>query len=131
MEIGPLVSRRLLLVGVEDTLAEAARLMHDHATGSAVVMSDQGPGIITERDVLRAVAEGVDLTTTKVPAYMTARAITATGKWDVIEAAQQMTEGRFRHLIVLGEDGSVEGMLSIRDLVMALLKIIAPAPKAT
>jgi CBS domain-containing protein len=123
MEIGPLVSRRLLVVGVEDTLAEAARLMHDHQSGSAIVMGDEGPGIITERDILRAVAEGVDVNTIKVPGYMTASAITATIHWDVVEAAQQMIDGRFRHLIVLADDGTVEGMLSIRDLLGAMLNM--------
>jgi CBS domain-containing protein len=131
MEIGPLVSRRFLSVGVNATLADAARLMREHAVGSAVVMEEQGPGIITERDVLRAVADGADLATVRVPEYMTARAITATSHWDIVEAARQMTEGRFRHLIVLGADGSVEGVLSIRDLVGALLELIEPARQAT
>jgi CBS domain-containing protein len=108
---------------VEDTLAEAARLMHDHQSGSAIVMGEEGPGIITERDVLRAVAEGVDVNATKVPDYMTAGAITATIHWDVVEAARQMIAGRFRHLIVMADDGSVEGMLSIRDLMKAMLEI--------
>jgi CBS domain-containing protein len=96
--------------------------------GSAVVTSSEGsPGIITERDVLQAVADGVDLDATQVSDYMTANAITATESWDVVEAARRMSEGGFRHLVVVDEKGEVSGMLSIRDLVESILDLISAA----
>jgi CBS domain-containing protein len=85
-------------------------------------MTDQGPGIITERDILRAVAEGRDLNIATVEDVMTHNAITAFEDWEVRAAAQRMAAGGFRHLIVLGGGGQVEGVLSMRDLVMSLLR---------
>jgi CBS domain-containing protein len=109
-------------VGPGHSLAEAARRMHAGRVGSAAVtMEDAQPGIVTERDLLRAVADGVELESTPVSDYMTANAITATVGWNVREAARTMVEGGFRHLIVVNDRGDVHGMLSVRDLVEALL----------
>lgn len=121
MEIGPLVRHQPVEVGLKQSLAEASRAMNARKVGAAIVMTEAGPGIITERDILRAVSDGVDLGSTAVEAYMTARAITAYANWDVRQAASQMISGGFRHLIVLGDSAHVEGILSIRDLVPVLL----------
>ncbi len=126
MQIGPVVSRALLFVTAQDSIAEAARKMTERKVGSAVVMADQGPGIITERDVMRAVAAGVDVATAPVGDYMTHNAITAFEDWDVHAAAERMASGGFRHLIVLSMAGQVEGVLSIRDLLRALLEENTP-----
>lgn len=97
-------------------------MMNDRHSGSAVVESDmESPGIITERDLLRAVADGVDLNSTPVEDYMTANAITASATWDAEKAARSMLENGFRHLIVIDEGGRVDGILSIRDLIKGLL----------
>ena len=107
----------------EHTLSEAARRMRDRGVGSAVVISEEeDPGIITERDLLRALADGADPTSTKVGAYMTPNAVTVTLTWHVVDAARTMIERGFRHLIVLDDTGQIVGMLSIRDMVRALLK---------
>jgi CBS domain-containing protein len=127
MKVGPVVNRALLNVTLNDSLAEAARQMTARKVGSAIVMTDEGPGIITERDVLRAVAAGRDLEATRVEEYMTHNAITAFEDWDLREAAERMSTGGFRHLIVLGNGGQVEGILSMRDLMMALLRETSPA----
>jgi CBS domain-containing protein len=116
-QVSALASRRVISVGPAHTLAEAARRMNRGSAGSAAVMTEDGrPGIITERDVLRAVAEGVDPEATPVESYMTSNAITVSESWDALKAAQLMLDGGFRHLIVLGESGAIEGVLSIRDL---------------
>ena len=122
MKIGPIISRQLLVMALTDSLAEAARRMTARKVGSAIVATEGGPGIITERDILRAVAAGVDLAVATVEEYMTHNAITAFEDWDVRQAAQKMSEGGFRHLIVLGQGGQPEGVLSIRDLLMALMR---------
>ncbi len=107
----------------EHLLSEAARRMRDRGVGSAVVISEgENPGIITERDLLRAIADGADPTGTKVGAYMTPNAVSVTLSWHVVDAARTMIERGFRHLIVLDEAGQIVGMLSIRDMVRALLK---------
>jgi CBS domain-containing protein len=123
MEIGPLISRRVVAVGPEHSLAEAARRMSSAKTGSAVVSIEDGrPGIITERDLMRAVADGADLEGTRVEDYMTSEAMTASPSWTVREAGRAMLDGGFRHLIVLQDNGSVGGVLSIRDLARTLLE---------
>jgi CBS domain-containing protein len=120
MEIRELVARDLVTVGPTHTLAHAARAMHARKVGSAIVVTDEGPGIISERDVLRAVADGADLETATVADYMTWNAIVATSAWDTQTAARTMLEGGFRHLVVV--DGVEEvGILSIRDLMAGLL----------
>ena len=126
MEIGPVISRAVLEVGPRDSIADAARKMTERKVGSAIVMTDQGPGSITERDILRAVAAGGDLETAPVEDYMTHNAITAFEDWDLREAAERMSSGGFRHLIVLSMGGQVEGVLSIRDLLRALLQEAGP-----
>lgn len=121
MEIGPLIGRSVLTVWPGNKLLDAARRMQEAGVGSAVVMGDNGPGIITERDILRAVAQGADLGQETVEGFMTFNARTAGIGWDLLEAAKAMSEGGFRHLIVLDQQGSVAGVMSIRDLVKGLL----------
>ncbi|MEO7804372.1 MAG: CBS domain-containing protein [Actinomycetota bacterium] len=111
----------MLSVGPSHTLREVATRMTEFKVGSAVVLTDAGPAIITERDILRGVADGVDLDATTVDDYMTSEAITASTSWDVKTAANEMSTRGFRHLVVVDDDGKVVGVLSIRDLVQSLL----------
>jgi CBS domain-containing protein len=67
------------------------------------------------------VAQGADLTEATVGDHMTWKAVVATTSWDVETSARTMIEGGFRHLVVV-EDGREVGVLSIRDLVLALLE---------
>jgi CBS domain-containing protein len=131
MELRTLLSREVLKVGPQHTLTHAARLMHERHIGSAVIHSEDGrPGILTERDLLRAVAEGADPTTSLVGDYMTTDAITATLNWDALTASREMIDGGFRHLIVLNAEGNIEGILSIRDLFRHYLTEGAPPEHA-
>lgn len=122
MEIGELLSTSVLTIGPTRTLREAARAMVERRVGSAVILNDDGhPAIITERDLLRAFAADGDLDALPVEDYVTRDAITASPSWGVIDAAECMKEGGFRHLIVMNETGTIAGVLSMRDLVAALL----------
>jgi CBS domain-containing protein len=125
MEIRDLVVRDLVTVGPTHTLAQAAKLMNAKRVGSAIVLTEEAPGILSERDVLRAVAEGVDPAAAAVSDYMTWNAIVATSEWDTMEAARTMLEHGFRHLLVI--DGNHEvGILSIRDLMAGILGCTRP-----
>jgi CBS domain-containing protein len=125
MEIRELVVRDLVTVGPAHTLAQAAKLMNGKRVGSAIVLTEEAPGILSERDVLRAVAEGVDPNSATVGDYMTWNAIVATSEWDTMEAARTMLENGFRHLVVI--DGAQEiGILSIRDLMAGILGCSRP-----
>lgn len=127
MDIRSSITDAVLTIGPQHTIRDAAREMAERNVGSAIVtMEDGRPAILTERDVLRAVASEVDLDGAAVEQHMTSEPTTASPSWDVLKAADAMIRGRFRHLIVLDESGSVAGVLSIRDLVAALLAELKP-----
>jgi len=99
----------------DDTLAEAARKMWEQQTGSLVVTEDDELiGILTERDILKAVATGTSLDTS-VSDAMTKDVITAHPGMSLREAAGIMTDKWIRHLPVL-DRGALVGILSQRDL---------------
>jgi len=125
MEIRDLVVRDLVTVGPAHTLAQAAKLMSAKRVGSAIVLTEEAPGILSERDVLRAVAEGADPTVATVGDYMTWNAIVATSEWDTMEAARTMLEKGFRHLLVIDGDQQT-GILSIRDLMAGIIGCSRP-----
>jgi CBS domain-containing protein len=120
MEIRDLVVRDLVTVGPAHTLAQAAKLMSAKRVGSAIVLTEEAPGILSERDVLRAVADGADVGAVTVADYMTWNAIVATSEWDVMEAARTMKQHGIRHLLVIDGDHEI-GILSIRDLMAGIL----------
>ena len=124
MQIGRfLVDRPLYTVNPDDTLAHAAAVMRRCGHGSAtVVAAGEPPGIITERDLLRAVADGADMQVARVAEYRTPNAVTVTPSRHVVDAARMMIERHFRHLVVVDNSGAVLGVLSIRDITAALLE---------
>ena len=112
------MSGEVLSVGPDHSIREAARLMSRRRVGAAVVLDPdgQGPGIITERDVLDAIGAGQDPDVERVRDHLTADVVYAAPDWSLEEAAVAMVHGRFRHLIVT-EGGAIAGILSVRDVV--------------
>ena len=108
----------VLTVGPEHTLRDAAQRMTERGVGAAVVIDEQqaGPGIITERDVLRSVGSGDAPDEERVRDHLTANIILATPDWSLEQAASEMVRGGFRHIVVV-EGADVVGILSIRDIV--------------
>jgi CBS domain-containing protein len=103
----------------DDSLQQAARKMWDQQTGSLLVLDGEDlVGIITERDVLRAVATGTPLDT-PVSEVMSKGLITVEPATSLREAAAIMTERWVRHLPVL-EGGRLAGIVSQRDLAGVL-----------
>jgi CBS domain-containing protein len=117
------MSTDLLVVGIDHTLREVARKMSTRGVGAAVVLDPdgEGPGIITERDILRSVGAGEDPDREHVRGHLTPEAIVGPGSWPLERAAEAMLEGGFRHLVVVDEAGNPEGMCSIRDVVRGWL----------
>src|SRR5205809_2235533 len=107
--LSDLMTRDVLAVAPEDTLGEAAQKMVDRSVGSAVVM-DFGRliGILTERDLLRAVAARTHSSEARVREWMTAEPMTATEDTSPEEAARTMLEHGFRHLPVISGDRAVD-----------------------
>jgi CBS domain-containing protein len=107
-------------VAPEDTLGEVAERMSEANVG-AVVVKDYGRliGILTERDMLKAMAERVHTSEARVRQWMTEDPITASLDTDVDDAARTMLENGFRHLPVTDETGRVVGIASLRRVVAA------------
>jgi CBS domain-containing protein len=127
MTIRDLMTTRIVSVGPDDMVADAAAAMVGQKVGSALIM--QGSflaGILTERDVLRAAASGSDLTKSPVSAWMTRDPESASPRTTVEEATQLMLLHGFRHLPV-SEGRTVVGMVSLRDLAAA--RIRRPVPQ--
>ena len=100
------------------TLREAAEFMCKHNVGAAVIIDPEqpGPGIVTERDVVRALGLGKDPDSAEVKDHLTGTAVFADADWDLEEAADAMAAGGFRHLVVV-RHGEVAGIISMRDLI--------------
>jgi CBS domain-containing protein len=119
------MSRDLLSVSPGDSLSEVAQRMVDRDVGAVLVMEDgELSGILTERDVLRAVAAGIE-DQTLVADWMTRDPETMGPDDTTQHAAVLMIHGGFRHLPLV-EGSDVVGMLSIRDLMRVVLDNAAP-----
>jgi CBS domain-containing protein len=125
----PLVSdhmtRSLLTVSAEATLGEAAARMAERGVGAVVVLEGEAiAAILTERDVMRAVAAGKD-GRASVSDWMTRHPDTIEPGDSTDYAASLMIHGGFRHLPVV-EVGRVVGIVSIRDLMRVALDDRSP-----
>jgi CBS domain-containing protein len=118
MKVRDAMTENVLTITPGRSLREAARFMTEHNVGAVVIIDPEepGPGIVTERDVVRSLGNGEDPDGELVRDHLTARATFADGDWDLEEAADAMARGGFRHLVVL-EDGEVAGIISMRDLI--------------
>jgi CBS domain-containing protein len=118
MQVRDGMSKVVLTVGPGHTLHQAAALMAKRNVGAAVVMDPEGegPGIITERDVLHSVAAGQDPDKELVCDHLTAELVFAAPEWSLEEAAAAMVKGGFRHLVVV-DGGEPSGIISVRDVV--------------
>ena len=116
MKIAGQYRRLLATIGPTETLAQAAKRMTSWEIGVLAVWDGELEGIISERDVTRAVAEGADTTRAMVVDFMTTRPYVVHPQDDSSEATALMLEVGIRHLPVV-ENNEVVGMLSIRDLL--------------
>ncbi len=118
MQVRDGMSEVVLTVGPGHSLKDAAQLMTERQVGAAVVLDPEapGPGVITERDILRSVAAGQEPDQELVAGHLTSKLTFASPEWSLEQAAAAMVRGGFRHLVVV--DGSeLVGMLSMRDIV--------------
>jgi len=121
MKVRDVASSAVVAVGPASSLREATQLMAKHRVGSAVVQdAEMLVGILTERDVLNAVASASDPENVTVEQIMTADVVTVGPDWDLVEAAKVMASRRIRHLVVY-EGGQLLGVLSVRDVLPAVL----------
>ena len=114
--------RHVISVAPDASVLDAVKLMADKAVGSLVVLDDEKLcGIITERDYARKVIiKGRASETTKVSEIMSTSVFTTSGDQTVNECMESMSANSIRHLPVV-EDNRVIGMISMRDLVQAII----------
>lgn len=109
----------LITAQPDDTLLDAAGQMNCYQIGALPVYEGRRLiGIVTERDLTAAVAEGANPATTRVADYMTEQPVTVAPNDDLEVAARRMAEIGVRHLPVVEGDRLV-GVLSMRDLLLA------------
>ncbi|HKW72935.1 MAG TPA: CBS domain-containing protein [Candidatus Dormibacteraeota bacterium] len=114
---------RLLAVDPETHLEEVARKMRLEDSDSVAVMSEARlVGIITERDLVRAIADGVNPKKATAGMIMTPNPATVSADEDVNVVALRMVRLGIRHLPVVDEDGAPIGLMSARNLVAVLDK---------
>jgi CBS domain-containing protein len=121
MKLGALVGGSATVIGSEATLGDVADALVQDGVGSLGVIADRRlVGIITERDLVRALAAGVDPETEIVADWMAEAPDTFSPDIDVEEAARWLLEVGYRHMPVMSE-GELLGIVSIRDILWAVL----------
>lgn len=121
MKIDSLYSPLTVIAHEWETLTEAASRMRFNDVGSAAVMRDgKVAGILTERDLTRALADGTNPDIATVGDYMTPDPIVVSPGADARDAARMMMDMGIRHLPVV-EDNRLVGLVSARDILIELV----------
>jgi predicted transcriptional regulator len=116
-----LVARPVVYVHVNDTLRHLATTLVEESIGAALVRGPHGAmGLVSERDVTRALAEDADPDTTTVEDIMSDELVIVAPNDDLYDAVHRMLDAEVRHLPVV-EDGVPTGMVSARDALQALV----------
>lgn len=116
------MSRDLLTVAPEDTLSEAAEKMAGRNVGAVLVMDFGGLiGILTERDLLAAVAGRVQTSEARVREWMTENPVTVPEATPIGRAANIMVTHGFRHLPIVDGTQTI-GIVSLRDVVRSVVR---------
>ncbi len=121
MKVRDLPPGRLHTADPQTSLAEVARQMRLDDADSVAVMDDgRLAGIITERDLVRAIADGVNPKQATAEMIMTKGPATVSADEDVSVVALRMMRLGIRHLPVVDDSGAPIGLLSARNLVAVL-----------
>ena len=119
------MTKDLLTLAADVKLGDAAKRMAERGVGAVVVLTGERlAGILTERDILKAVATGFE-PDSRVSDWMTRHPETIESDDTTDHAAALMIHGGFRHLPVV-DDGEIKGILSIRDLMRVALEDRSP-----
>ena len=115
--VAEVMNRSVLTVDPTASIGEAAEKMIEAGVGAVVVMEDMVRivGIVTERDLMRAVAQRARAAEARVRQWMTESVVTIEPDTEIKDAAKMMFEKNFRHLPVT-KDGRLLGIVSLRRL---------------
>ena len=116
--VAEVMNKSVVTVDPTSSIGEAAEKMIDAGVGAVVVMEDMARivGIVTERDILRAVAQRARAAEAKVRQWMTESVVTIEPETEIKEAAKMMFTRNFRHLPVVNKEGRLMGIASLRRL---------------
>ena len=118
MKVREAMTDKVLTINPGRSLREVAKFLTDHNVGAAVIIDAEqpGPGIVTERDLVRSLGKGENPDNETVSEHLTSHAAFAEPDWSLEDAADAMARGGFRHLVVI--DGSdIQGIISMRDIM--------------
>lgn len=121
--VGELVGTRLVTVRGAQTLRQCAEVMDDESVGAVLVENVHGTlGIVTERDVIRALAEGLDPDEERVEDAMTTELVLVDPGVAPHMALALMQSNEIRHLVVWDDEAADVGVLSMRRILEALVE---------
>jgi CBS-domain-containing membrane protein len=123
MSVGQICVREVDTADADESVAAAARRMHDRAVGTLVVVDDYARvvGIVTDRDfVSRVLAKGLSPAVTEVGEVMTSAPSTVSEDTSIEDALAMMRSGRFRRVPVVDETNKLQGLITLDDVLMLL-----------
>jgi signal-transduction protein with cAMP-binding, CBS, and nucleotidyltransferase domain len=126
IRVADIMSTPPITAGENAPVEEIAKIMNENNIGSVMIVDSRGvlTGIITERDLIYAIANGK--IGKGLPAYMimTENPVTIEPGSPIDEALQKMRENNIRHLPVVNSEKKPVGMVSLRDVIDAVLALI-------
>jgi CBS domain-containing protein len=118
--IGMVSARPVVVIDEDATLRDLAVLLDQESIGVAVICGPRSSVLVSERDVVRALAEGANPDRERVGNVATLDVEVIDYREPIVAAAHKMLDNEVRHLPVV-RDGKVVGVASIRDVLSALI----------
>jgi CBS domain-containing protein len=118
-KVGAFIKRPPLTATQDATLLDVVKIMATHNIGLVAVVDEAGRplGVVSERDVIRALARGVQLSAKAIEVGTRENLLTAKTDEDIYSAIKKMRERGTRHILVVDDAGKLVGVVSIRDLI--------------
>jgi CBS domain-containing protein len=130
MSVGEMCTREVVIVGKDETVAEAVQLMRRHHVGDVVVVEEQAGmrvpvGVLTDRDiVIELLAEDVALDAVVIKDVMSYEPLTAREDEDVLDALERMRTRGVRRMPVVDASGALAGILTVDDILGLLAEYL-------
>jgi CBS domain-containing protein len=133
MSLTELTQKPVYTVQPTDTVAKAACLMCDHAVGALVITDETGVtplGVITDRDLVWMIAEGLDPQVAEVGQFVHARLHTALVTDSLSDVTRKMRQHGVRRLPIVDQEARLIGMVSLDDVLVRLGRELGDAADA-
>lgn len=125
MLVKDVMNKNVVVAKSDATIREAAKVMNKFRIGSLIVLKEEAiAGIVTERNVLIAVASGKDTDSTAIEEIMTKKVVTVDPDQTVEAAVDLMIQNKIKKLPVV-EDNKLKGIITASDIVVVEPKLIA------